>query len=248
MIRILFTFLCVGLLSGSMVAQEKAEPAGAFEPGMESAEELEKKNAGTNLERKHYFQISHLHKERNLNSIRILNIMVSNFGEQLQGSKSDLEKVKKDYQIALRYYYRKAFIPAGKTMLESDKEISDLFQKFSKFYEKKADAILTECADAIATAEQNDIVVSGRESVSRAKDILEAQFKLRIAYSQMARAEEMNREDRFYDAIIHYRLAKDYGIKILSDLKLTPEERKKIADTYAIDLADNKGQTLKQNP
>ncbi|MCE9499838.1 MAG: hypothetical protein K8R21_04975, partial [Leptospira sp.] len=63
---------------------------------------------------------------------------------------------------------------------------------------------------------------------------------------QMGIADRMNRDLRFFDSLTHYRIAKDYGISILSDLKNTEEEKKAILSKYQVDLSDNRNMVFRQ--
>lgn len=222
------------------------DKSSAGEPGMEPSSEIDKKNVGTNLEKKYYFQISQTFKDKNILNIRHLNTVINNFGDSVPNSKQDLEKIKKDYQVALRYYYRRAYILSGKQMLDVDRNSNELFKKFSNFYEKQTDELLTSVADAVVTLEQKENVEPGNEKQSRYRDIQESEFKLKIAYYNMGKADEMNREARYYDALVHYRIAKEYGVKILTDLELDANKKKEIAKKYETDLNDARGLSVQK--
>ncbi|TGL37724.1 hypothetical protein [Leptospira perdikensis] len=239
-IIISFCFFCLSL---------SAQESGAPEKGKESFEELDKLDQGNNLERKQYKNISENNKDRVINAIKLLTIVTANFGEEVPDSKAALDKIKKDYQVVLRYYYRRAYIASGKAMVALEKDISTLLGKFSKNYDTKTQNLLAECADLITGQEQSQLVESSQEGskvVVPYREIAEGQQKLRIAYGQMGLATDMSREDRFYDAIVHYRIAKDYGIKILSDFKDAEADKKAITDKYGKDLSDNRNQIFSQ--
>ncbi|WP_407658496.1 hypothetical protein [Leptospira limi] len=246
MLKKSFLILFMVCLSLSVTAQE----SGAPEKGKESFEELDKLDQGTNLERKQYKNISENNKDRVINSIKLLTIVTANFGDEVPDSKTAFDKIKKDYQIVLRYYYRRAYIASGKAMVILEKDINTLLGKFAKSYDTKTQNLLAECADTITGQEQAQLVDTSTEGVKPVvpyREIAEAQQKLRIAYGQLGLATDMTRDDRYYDAIVHYRIAKDYGIKILTDFKEQEADKKVITDKYAKDLVDNKNQIVSQN-
>ncbi|TGN07356.1 hypothetical protein [Leptospira bandrabouensis] len=241
-IILLFCFFCLSI---------SAQESGSQEKGKESYEELDKLDQGNNLERKQYKNISENNKDRVINAIKLLTIVTANFGDEVPDSKTAFEKIKKDYQVVLRYYYRRAYIASGKAMVTLEKDISSLLEKFVKNYDTKTQNLLAECADVITNQEQTQLVENSQEGskvIIPYREIAEAQQKLRIAYGQMGLATDMSREDRFYDSIVHYRIAKDYGIKILSDFKEADADKKAISDKYGKDLSDNRNQIFGQQP
>lgn len=233
-------FVC--LIGSTVFAQE----SGNTEKGKEGVEELDKLDKGSSLERRQYRNLTENYKDRVSHGIKLLTIVTANFGDEIPEAKQTLEKVKKDYQASLRYYYRRAFIASGKTMAGVDKELNNVLEKFAKNYDAKLQLILSESADLITNAEQNQLVESTQEGKSSGsfREISEATQKLRIAYSQLGLATDMVRANRFYDAIVHYRIAKDYGIRILIDFKDSEADKKTVSDKYAKDLSDNRNQIL----
>lgn len=234
----ILTFLFV---LGTNVAAEEAPTA---EKGKETLEELDKLDKGSTLERRQYRNLSESYKDRVAHGIKLLTIVTANFGDEVPESKTVLDKIKKDYQASLRYYYRRAFIASGKTMAGVDKELTNVLEKFAKNYDAKVQQILSEGADLITNEEQNQLVESTQEgkAPSSYREISEATQKLRIAYSQLGLASDMVRANRFYDAIVHYRIAKDYGIRILIDFKDSEADKKTVSDKYVKDLSDNRNQ------
>ncbi|GBF49565.1 hypothetical protein LPTSP4_10800 [Leptospira ryugenii] len=220
--------------------------------GKENTEEIEKLDQGTNLERKQYKDISERYKDRIANGIKLLTIISSNFGEDVPDAKAGLENIRKEYQNALRFYYRHAYIASGKAIQKVDKDVNGLLGKFAKVYDTKTQALLVECADAITSVEQSQIMAESQDSANKSFpntyiDVSESTHKLKIAYYQLSLALSMAREDRYYESIVHYRIAKDFGIKILSDLKEAEADKKAITDKYSKDLSDNKNQIF-SNP
>ncbi|TGN20110.1 hypothetical protein [Leptospira idonii] len=219
-----------------------AQESGASDKGKEPHDEIDKLDQGSNLERRNYQLISESYRDRIVSGLRMLTIISSNFGEDVPESKAGLEKIKKDYQAALRYYYRRAYVVSGKAMVQVDKDLNDLLSKFSKAYDTKTQTLLAECADAISAQEEKQLVSDSKEGGSAIAyhSIPESQHKLKIAYYQLSMATDMIRGRRYYDSIVHFRIAKDYGIRILVDLKDAEADKKGISDKYAKDLSDNR--------
>ncbi|WP_423789789.1 hypothetical protein [Leptospira perolatii] len=204
------------------------------------------KYQGDYLEEFHYARTLDSTKSRLLDQIHALNIIVKNFGSQVQGSPEELESVKKMYTDALRYYYRRQYIVAGRKMKETEKSLDKLFGRFSDQYNQRADQLLGECADTIVGLEQMSMGSQDAKAV-RGRDIASNHHKLQIAYYQMIQADRMRRDYRFKDSLIHLRLAKEYGISILSGLK-SEEEGKNIREKYKIDLSDNRNMVYSEGP
>ncbi len=232
------------ILTTFSAIEAQNSPSASPDRGKESYEEIEKLDQGSNLERKQYREISEKNRERIVNGIKLLSIISANFGDEVPESKAALENIKKDYQVALRYYYRNAFILSGKSIQKVEKDLTDILSKFSKLYENKVQSLLSECADAITNTEQSQLIGDSQEAGKTTPpsyiDISESTHKLKIAYYQLNLATDMVRENRHYEALVHYRISKDYGIKILTDLKSTEADKKVITDKYAKDLADNR--------
>ncbi len=229
-------------LSASVFSQETAK-SDKSEKGKEPLEEIEKMDQGTNLERKSLKQASDLLKDRIYTNLRLLSIITANFGEEVPDSKGTVEKIRKDYQIALRYYYRRAFIVSGRAFIQIDKEMSELFLKFVNVYDTKTQSILTDCADVITEQEQKNLLDSTSETGrpgANYKNLTEFQQRLKLGYAQLGQAEIMKDETRYFEALVHFRIAKDYGIRILSEMKENDADRKQISDKFAKDISDNK--------
>lgn len=239
--QIFFLFL---FLASAITLTAQNAPATSPDRGKETHEEIEKLDQGSNLERKQYKEISEKNRERIVNGIKLLTIVSANFGDEVPESKTAMENIKKDYQVALRYYYRNAFILSGKSVQKVEKDLTEILSKFSKIYDAKTQTILSECADVITETQQTQLIgdsqESGKPPTGNFVDVSEATHKLRIAYYQLSLALEMLRDNRQYEALVHYRISKDYGIKILTDLKGTEADKKTISDKYAKDLADNR--------
>ncbi len=236
--------LILSLFFLNLVTLSAQEAGATVDRGKETHEEMEKLDQGSNLERKQFKEISEKNRERITNGIKLLTIVSANFGDEVPESKASLDKIKKDYQIAQRYYYRNAYIIAGKSVQKVEKDLTEVLSKFAKVYDAKTQNLLSECADSISQTEQAQLTVDsqegGKPATSSFIDVSEAAHKLKIAYYQLGLALEMSKDNRFYEAIVHYRIAKDYGIKILTDLKEAEADKKAIQDKFTKDLADNR--------
>ena len=232
---IIFTLLAFFSLD-FVYAQAKDKTAAAA-PKKAATEEVEEKPADY-LELVHYTRKAEKLKDQSLRDIHFLSILVKNFGGDVSGSKEQLDTIKDNYKESLRLYYRRKGFASGKKMVELRAKIRDLYQKFSNHYETKADELLTQCADAIVTILQNQEMNNADSEKSRL--VQQNEHKLRIAYFQMGMAERSNRDAMYDQALVHYRLAKAYGIHVLANLQSTEEEKKQIESKYRVDLLDNK--------
>lgn len=224
-----------------------AQEQGSTEPGKESREELDKKNAANYLEKSQYRNISFVFKDKLLEDMRLLNVVVGNFGADVSGSTESMEKIKSDYRNAVRYHYRRAYVISGKSFLETYKDTENLFQKFALVYERQADEFLIQCADELTNIEQLELSrIEPATRNSRFRELEEAKFKMKIAYFQMSQGDELIRDKRFSDSLVHFRLAKDYALKILTDLEQDETKRQSKLDENKKHLADNRNRLFAQ--
>lgn len=196
------------------------------------------KYQGDYLEEFHYARTLDSMKERVKNDIHALVTVTKNFGSSVQGSNEDLNSIWKQYNDALHYYYRRQYVVAGRKMRETSESMDKLYNKFSDQYNKRTDQLLGECADTIVSVEQTQNG-SVQSSSARSREVSANHHKLQIAYYQMIQADRMRKDSRYKDSLMHFRLAKEYGISILSKLK-PEEESKNIREKYKIDLSDNR--------
>ncbi|WCL50833.1 hypothetical protein [Leptospira sp. GIMC2001] len=244
-----FSALFLLLLTSSVLAQEATPPESSKDgDGKESREELDKKNSASYLEKAQYRNISFVFKDRLLQDLRSLQVIVGNFGDEVPGSKEELETLEKDYQIGIRYHYRRAYVVSGKNFLSVYKKSENLFQKFALLYERQAEELLISSVDELSKLEQDEIRrEKTSERQSRYRDMEEAKFKLNLAYFQMARGDEMIRDRRYSDALVHFRLAKDFAIKLSSDLELNDDKKKDLLNKNNKHLADNRNRLFSKS-
>jgi len=215
----------------------------SFSQGIESQprEGFQKKNDANPLEKSRYRNISFVFKDRLLEDVKLLTVVVENFGDEVQGARESLEKIKTDYQTAVRYHYRRAYTLSGKMFLEIFEQVNDLFQKFALLYEKQSEELIAVCADELTQIHMQTLSNQNSDPRNfRTRSLEDANFKLKIAHFQMARGDEMIRDRRYADSLIHFRLAKDFSLKVLSDLETNEEKRKEKLSSYSRHLADNR--------
>ncbi|MCG6168755.1 hypothetical protein LFX25_13045 [Leptospira sp. FAT2] len=203
------------------------------------------KYQGDYLEEFHYARTLDSLKEKVKNDIHALATVTKNFGSSVQGSNEDLNSIWKQYNDALHYYYRRQYVVAGRKMRETTESMDKLYNKFSDQYNKRTDQLLGECADTIVSVEQTQNGPA-QSVTARSREISANHHKLQIAYYQMIQADRMRRDSRYKDSLIHFRLAKEYGISILSKLK-PEEESKNVREKYKIDLSDNRNMVYSES-
>ncbi|TGK06327.1 hypothetical protein EHO61_09815 [Leptospira fluminis] len=167
-----------------------------------------------------------------------LEIVIKNFGSQVQGSPEEFDGIWKKYNEAYKFYLMRKYVVSGRKTRETEEATNKLYSKFSDLYSQKVDQLLGECADTIVGAEQKS-GPAGATKGNSGRDISENHHKLQIAYYEYIQAERMRKDSRFKDSLIHLRLAKEYGISILSHLK-SEEESKGVREKYKVDLSDNR--------
>lgn len=238
MSRLFISLIVLSFFTQSLFSQAENNPE---KPSDENREEILKKNQASYLEKAQYRNISFVFKDKLLSDLRDLSVIVGNFGEQVPGSKESFEKLKKDYQNSVRYHYRRAYVISGKNFLEMYKESQDLFKKFAELYEKQAEDLIIQVADDITKIETANLEEPEPDPrKSRLRDLEEARFKLKIASFQISQGDEMILDKRYADSLVHFRLAKDFALKIISDLEKDKEAREKRMEEYKIHLADNR--------
>ncbi|TGK26086.1 hypothetical protein [Leptospira stimsonii] len=232
------------IVSFSIVAQSSSTKED--EKGSELASAAnDPKYQGDYLEEFHYARTLDSMKERVKNDIHALATVTKNFGSSVQGSNEELNSIWKQYNDALHYYYRRQYVVAGRKMRETSENVDKLYNKFSDQYNKRTDQLLGECADTIVSVEQTQNGLTASSS-ARSREISANHHKLQIAYYQMIQADRMRKDSRYKDSLIHFRLAKEYGISILSKLK-AEEESKTVREKYKVDLSDNRNMVFSES-
>lgn len=225
-----------------MSAQNK--PANNDGKGAALSAAEDPKYQGDYLEEFHFARTLDSTQNKIKNDLGALEVVVKNFGSQVQNSQQDFDTIWKKYNEAYRYSLMRKYVVAGRKMKETEDETNKLYNKFSDLYNQKVDQLLGECADAIVSIEQKQ--GPGAAAKYAGREISQNQHKLQIAYYQFIQAEKMRRDSRYKDSLMHLRIAKEYGISILSKLK-TEEESKNIREKYKVDLSDNRNMVFAES-
>ncbi|TGJ98935.1 hypothetical protein EHQ53_10915 [Leptospira langatensis] len=235
--RIIAILSCLVLFTYGVTAQNKPAAGDGKGTTLGSAAE-DPKYQGDYLEEFHFARTLDSTQNKLKGDLGALEVVVKNFGSQVQGSQQDFDGIWKKYNEAYRYSLMRKYVVAGRKMRETEDETNKLYGKFSDLYNQKVDQLLGECADAIVAIEQKQGPGNAAKGAG-GREISLNQHKLQIAYYQFIQAERMRRDSRFKDSLMHLRIAKEYGISILSKLK-TEEESKNVREKYKIDLSDNR--------
>jgi hypothetical protein len=215
---------------------KKAKKESAKKTDVEAADYL--KDTGTYLDRFENSKRGRSLIEENLHKIRVLEIIVSNFGGD---KKSALQELKDEYVLGKKLYYQNVYNRSVNILLKNKKKINELFKQFSLQYKKKTSQILEQCASQLTEFEINEISLEpGAEFSESNKKIISNAHRLKIAYQQERLGNNMLFYNRHYEAIMHYRLAKTFGIAILADLAPGKDGSDKIKSEYKVDLIDSK--------
>ena len=194
------------------------------------------------LERHHAIRRVNEIKDRTLNDIKRLKVLVANFGGQIEGSDADFKKIRETYHAAEKERYRRRYTESAKLHEETRELILQLYKKFTTRFQDQTAELLSQCAQNMVDAE---FAVSGEpgqnSSSGSTARIFNSSQKLYIAYQQTAMAEDMIRTDRFDEAITHYRLAKSFAINVLQTLEDSSQKQDEIEKKYKVDLLDARG-------
>ncbi len=236
-IAVLCTFLAVALLPGAVAAQDAA-PTGEGSSGAESVSEPER---ASYLERHHAVRRIGPVRDRTLNDIKRLKILVANFGSEVEGAQGDFEKIKETYHAAERERYRRRYVESMKIHAETREQIQKLYKKFTDKFQNQVAGLLAQCAESMVDAEFAVSSEPGQSNSGMTADIFRNAQRLQIAYQQTTLAEDMMDDDRFDEAIVHYRLAKAFAISVLVGLEQDPQKQQELEKKYQVDLLDARG-------
>lgn len=172
--------------------------------------------------------------------IQRLKILVANFGSEVSDAQGDFEKIKELYRQAQEKWYKRRYVESLNLHNDAREIVVNLFKKISVLYQQDVSEMLDDCSTRLVDAEFSQSLEPGqRNDIS--KTIAISQQKLKIAYQQTALAEDMLRENRYSDAIKHYRLAKIFAIDVIRDLEMDPAKKQEIDTTYRVHLLDSRG-------
>lgn len=232
--------LVAGLVGLSFSGVLFAQDGTSEEPVKESTKSTDdsEKVYGTYLDVIHAKDGSEKYNKLIMDDIYKLQIVVENYGTA--EDKSNLKSILDNHKNGVKLQYKRDYLGAFETFKQVRKDIKNLFDNLVKNYEAKAHEILNKCADRIVDLELG-IDQSGsadpNEQGRSSKKVEQGKLKLILAYNQLDMATGFLQADRLSDAIVHFRLAKLYGISILVDLT-DPADQEKVKSEYKTDLMD----------
>ena len=222
------------LFSGTLLAQS--------EEGV-LKESLIQPEAITDLERHHAVKRIGYLRNLTLKDIQRLKILIANFGKDVQGTQQDFEKIRETYKQAEENYFRRQFKKSRDLHEDINRQVTEVYKKFTAHYQEQVAKLLTDCSESMTALDFSRSSEPGvKKDVTRI--IEKNQFRLRIAYNQLALAESQVREENFHNAINHYRLAKVFAINVLKHTQEDPAKAKELEEQYKLDLTDAQGRTL----
>ena len=193
------------------------------------------------------FQFDAREKVRNYNKkikkeIKRLYVLVKNYGSEVSQAESGYEQIKKGYTKALVYYYQRKYSTALRIHRENYSQLNGLYKKFASQYKQTVLKLLEVAAEKLVESEEKELHKGSDRYKANGELInLRNSFKLRTAYYQLSRAEDMEVNNLQHQAIEHYRLAKRYAIHVLHDLAYDLKSKKEIETKYKKDLDDSNG-------
>ncbi|HSV97298.1 MAG TPA: hypothetical protein VLM75_10230 [Spirochaetota bacterium] len=224
--------LGVCVLSTGVSAQEMKSDEAKKDPRTEYSEaERPEENY---LARFQAIEVSERLIKENLEKIYVLKVIASNFKEQ--GWEGDYQKIYDQYKRGVGLFYKRDVIYSRVELENNKKAINDLFKKISAHYREYTQTLLFQCADAIL-----DLSLDERSQLdpNRSKVVFQNMMRLRIAYGQLDDAQNAYSDGIYRTSILHYRVAKAYGIRIMEELDPVNSKGK-----FELHKADNLNRVL----
>jgi len=194
------------------------------------------------LAKDHAFDIVPYQQRRNLEYLYHLKIIVANFSDQ--GWEEDYQKCYDGYKKAMHYFYRKNYIYARLDFDLNLKDLKELLRKVADFYKEQATDMLDECVDLVLAAHMDEVRRSDPEKNTA---LFKAQNRLRIAYNLFDVAENMVIDKHYYPAVIQFRMAKAYCVRMMEDFA-KPDELDELKEKYKVIKADSMNRIYKPAP
>jgi len=226
---------------GNIYGQAAKNPAESDKTDTKAgdAKSDEQKPVGTYLDIAHAKEDAVMLDGQIRDRIYRLQVVVANFGEA--GDKSALDSIQKEHVHGKKELFKRQYLSSLKILTKVKKDIKDLYQTLANRYQTKANEILSLCAESLVDKEigmgsqgDTDLEAAGKTS----RKLNQNRIKLVIAYDQLNMGDKFKSEDRLYDAVTHYRLAKLHGINILVDLAESQGDKDKVKTQYKVDLSD----------
>jgi hypothetical protein len=197
------------------------------------------------LEKFHALDICEKLQVENLELIRILNVITTNFKSTHSDWESDFKGIYDGYKSATDLYYKRNVIYARVGYEKNHDAILKFYKKISDAYKKDCDDLMNKCADVLLERTLGSTFTSGsdgnvrRATADEKKSIFKNKMRIRIAYGQMDDAVRSVEDGTPQSAVFHYRIAKGYAISILEELDEQNSKNK-----YDLHKADNRNRIL----
>lgn len=176
-------------------------------------------------------------KESNKSEIYRLKVIVANFGESPE--KEKLKAALKNYKDAIKKLYTRNYLQSAKMLEENKDDLNEIYASMVKIYNEKVDKLLDQCADRLVDMELAEVVGPATQDSSKARMISKTRIRITVAYGQLGNAEAMEKDQKYAEAISHYRVAIYHGIEILRSLAKNSEDENKILKEYSVEIADS---------
>ena len=186
----------------------------------------------------HATDLVNKYMERNLNSLYMLKVIVTNFSGK--NWKGEYDKIYNGYKNAMSLYYKRQIIKSRVSFEKNDQEIKELMKKIITDYQSEATKMLDECAEKVLALHLD---ATTRSDPNRNEALFLNQMRLKIAYSQFDDASTAKIKHYYKGSIFHLRVAKAYAIKILEGLA-PPDQKQSVSQKYYPHKADNLNRIL----
>ena len=229
----LFVFviaLCV-IATGAPAQEKKADDAKKDPRAEYSEAERPEENY---LARFQAIDVSERLIKENLEKIYVLKVIASNFKDQ--GWEGDYKKIYDQYKKGVGYFYKRDVIYSRVELENNKKAIGDLFKKISEYYKDYTQTLLFQCADTILDLSLDE---RSQSDPNKGKVVFQNMMRLRIAYGQLDDAQNSYTDGLYRTSILHYRVAKAYGIRIMEELDPANSKGK-----FDVHKADNLNRVL----
>lgn len=186
------------------------------------------------LSRFNAIKISESLIDKNLESIFLLKVIVSNYKDQ--GWEKEYKVIYDEYKKGVGLFYRRNVVYSRVELERNRKAINKLYKKVSSFYKKQTITMLGECADKILNFSLDE---ANKYDPHRNKVLYKNMMRLWIAYGQTDEARKSYIGSVYKNSLFHYRIAKSYAILILEELDPSTPKGK-----FDVDKADNLNRVL----
>jgi septum formation topological specificity factor MinE len=231
------------MINGNVFGQQNASSGSdkkdTTKSETKSSESTEQKPVGTYLDISHAREDAIRYDEFIRDRIYRLQVVVANFGEA--ADKSTLEAIQKEHVQGKKELFKRKYLNSVTILTKVKKDIRELLASLSTRYQTKANDILGLCAETLVDKEigmgnRGDLNIELAAKTS--KKITQNRIKLIIAYDQLSMGDKFKSEERLFDSVTHYRLAKLHGINILVDMAESESDKDKVKTQYKVDLSD----------